>query len=297
MKVFKAFCPVDNLLLKSIALLDRFGLGPKDIVKYRHPQEDYFLASRKYPIFAVADGVTLELDKMGRYPDPSGAGEVARIFCEVAVKEAEKVYSRFGKSDLRKVFARANLAVAKYNRSQDRAKAKLNYWDFDLFAATMALAVVKDKLVYWASLCDSFVMCFDKAGRQKFKSPDCWPTLRQNLPQNWLAAPEGKRKKIIRRVYRNGTNKKGELIGYGVVTGEKAAARYLNLGRLAVERGDVVFVLTDGFENHMNLPQFVELFNKWPKDLSKKVKTFIARKSLNDPQAFGKEKTLIAIRF
>lgn len=278
-------------------MLDRFGLGPKDTAKYRHPQEDYLLESRKYPIFAVADGVTLELDKKGSYPNPSGAGEVARIFCEVAVKEAEKVYNHFGESDLRKVFARANLAVAKYNRSQGWAKGKLNYWDFDLFAATAAWAVVKDKLVYWASLCDSYVMHFDRRGQQKFKSPDCWPTLRQNLPKNWLERSEAERKKIIRRDYRNGISKKDELIGYGVVTGEKTAERYLNFGRLVFEKGDVVFVLTDGFENYMSLPQFIELFNKWPRDLNKKVKSFVARKSLNDPQAFGKEKTLIAIKF
>ena len=39
----------------------------------------YFIQSNKYPIFIVADGVTLKRDKEGNYPVPSDAFEAAKI--------------------------------------------------------------------------------------------------------------------------------------------------------------------------------------------------------------------------
>ena len=89
MKVFKIFEPISGLLLKSLGILDKFGFTVDEIKKYSHPREDYFKISEKFPIFAVADGVTLEYSG-GKYPNPSGAGEVAKIFCEAVIKETEK---------------------------------------------------------------------------------------------------------------------------------------------------------------------------------------------------------------
>jgi len=94
------------------------------------------LQSGKYPIFAVADGVTIELDKNNNYPNSSGAGEVAKIFCERAIKEAEKIYEQFDEFKIRQVFKKANAAVEVYNRTQERSKKTSNFWDFDLLAAT-----------------------------------------------------------------------------------------------------------------------------------------------------------------
>lgn len=297
MKVFKTIEPISKLILKTAAVLNSFGLEIKDFGKTEHPQEDYLAVSKRHPIFAVADGVTLELNKDGTYPSFSGSGEVAKIFCETIVKETDKIYSNFTVSSIKKIFARANTAAGKFNNEHGRARKKLNYWNIDLFAATTAFAVVKDRVVYWASLCDSYVAHFDNLGQLKFKSPDPWPSFRENLPKDWAKIPEVKRKKIIRRMYRNGVNKKGELIGYGVVTGEKSAERYLNFGQFEVKNGDVVFILTDGFENYINLPEFIQLFNKWPRDLDRRVKSFVAKKSIRNPRDYGHEKTIIAIKF
>jgi len=297
MKIFKLWEPVSGLILKTVSALDSFGVEIDEKGKYFHPREDFLAASKKLSIFAVADGVTLELNERGSYPKPSGAGAVAKIFCRAIVQEIEKAYSRLTVPGLKKVFAKANSAVAKYNRSHGRAPGRLDYWSYDLFAATAAWAAVKENQVYWSTLCDSSLACFDGHGRIKFKSPDCWETYRKNLPSDWTKLPEAERKKIARRVYRNGVNARGELIGYGVVTGEKAAERYLKYGRFTVDKGDVVFVFSDGFEGYIGQPDFVKMFADWSSGLTKKVKVYTADKSLKNPSGFGRERTLIALKF
>jgi serine/threonine protein phosphatase PrpC len=295
MKVFKIFEPISEVLLKTLGILDKFGFTVGEIKKYSHPQEDYFEISKKFSIFAVADGVTLEYSG-GKYPNPSGAGEVAKIFCESVIKEAEKLYSKFVVSDIKKVFSKANFDVEKYNIKQGRVKNKINYWDFDLFAATAAFVIIKNDYVYWASMCDSSVTHFNKSGKLKFSSPECWQDLRKNLPANWDEIPECERRKEIRKTYRNGIDKKCNLIGYGVVTGEEIAEKYLNFGKFPIESGDIVVVLTDGFENYIKLPEFIDMFKKWPEDLKKQVESFTAKKSLDNPKKFGHERTLIAVK-
>ncbi len=294
--VFDAFQNIPKSISVLASLLTGFGIEIKDFPKCLHPREDFHKISKKYPIFAVSDGVTLELDKKGNYPKNSGAGKVAKIFCEMIIKEAEKKYGDFTVPDLKKIFSEVNLKVAKYNQSSGRTKGKLNYLDFDLFSATGSYVVIKNKIIYWASICDSSVVHFKKDGSIGFKSPDCWKLLRENLPKHWMKIPESERKKIIRKTYRNGVDRNGKLIGYGVITGEKEAERYLQFGKFEVEDGDLVIILTDGFENYIKMESFVKLFLYWPKDIKSKFKKITKQKSIEDPNNFGRERTIIAIK-
>lgn len=271
-----------------------------DIKRFRdrvHPREDYLLVSRRYPIFCVADGVTLEPDAQGRYPHPSGASEIAKIFCKKVIEEAERRYANFSESDLKAVFQNANSAVGKYNRQHGRTKKNSNFWSFDLFAATAAFAVIKNRTAYWASICDSYITRFDARGELKFKCLSCWLNIKQCLPKEWGKLPEPEQKKIIRSKYRNGIDKQGKLIGYGVVTGEKTALKYLEHGSWLIEPSDLILLFTDGFEEYSYLPKFIQLFNLWPPDLKTRVKQFTAQKSVQNPERFGQERSLIAISF
>ncbi len=297
MKIFHIMEPTSRVLTRGLAVLNSFGIELRNRSKHVHAQEDFLVVSKKHPIFAVADGVTLETGPDGAYPKVSGAGAAAKIFCEAVVKEIEKIYKNFGLSDLKKVFAKANAAVGKYNRARGRFKDKLNYWDFDLFAATAAFLVIKEGNVYWASICDSGVAHFNKDAQLVFKSDDKWNVIRENLPADWLKIPESERKKIIRKTYRNGVGPTGRLIGYGVVTGEKAAERYLNCNKFTVDKGDAVLLFTDGFENYLKVGEFVDLFLNWPRSLRSKLKKITRHKSINDPNNFGRERALIAIKF
>ena len=293
---FDAFQKIPKSIFVLASLVTKFGIEIKDFTKCLHPREDFHKISKKYPVFAVSDGVTLELDKKGNYPKTSGAGKVARIFCKTIIKEAEKKYHSFTVPDLKKIFSEANSKVAEYNKSNGREKGKLNYWDFDLFSATGSFVIIKNKFAYWASICDSAVMHFKKNGDIGFKSPDCWNTLKKNLPDGWQKIPETERKKIIRKKHRNGISKDGKLIGYGVITGEKEAERYLRLGKFSVQKGDVVMIFTDGFENYVKLERFAKLFLDWPKNIKTEFKKITNQKSTEDPDKFGRERTIIAVK-
>lgn len=295
LKVFKILEPPSKEFLERI--LSQRRLKPEKYKDYIHPQEDYLLQSERYPIFAVADGVTLELDKNGNYPRPSGASEAARIFCEEIVKEAEKIYDKFGEAEIEPIFKKANDAVGEYNRANGRTKETINFWDFDLFAATAAFAAIKDETVFWGSICDSYVAHFDKNGRLKFKSPECWPRMRRHLPADWEAMGEKEKRIMTRKIYRNGLDEHGNLIGYGVITGEEAALKYFNSGAFKAEPGDLIFLFTDGFEKHLELPEFIDLFKEWPINLESKVKEFTAQKIKENPEEFGRERSLIALFF
>lgn len=290
---FKILEPVSKEFLAVAAKQRNLRLSKN----YVHPQEDYLWLSEKHPIFVVADGVTLEPDKDGRYLSPSPAGAVARIFCERVIKETEKLYDNFTADSIRAVFAKANQAVGEYNFTNGRTKDKINFWDFDLLAATGAFAVIKDDTVFWVSICDSYVACFDKNGKQKFKSSGCWIKVRKNMSRDWKNIDEAKRRKIIRRVYRNGVDESGNLIGYGVITGEEVAWQYANKGSFKINEGDLFFLFTDGFEHYFELPEFIGIFKNWPTDLTVKVKEFTAQKEKENPEKFGRERTLVVVKF
>jgi hypothetical protein len=261
-----------------------------------HPQEDYLETSSRFPIFAVADGVTLEMNPDGTYPNPSGAGEAARLFCTHAICEAEKRYKEFSQDDLSETFLAGNKAVGAYNNSQGRVRNKLNYWNIDLFAATVTFGILKENKFYWASLCDCYVAHYDSDMRPKFRSPECWPAERRCFPPDWEQRPEDERKKEIRRMYRNGVQSDGQMCGYGVATGEANAEKYLNTGVLELSQGDRVFLYSDGFEQYFNLPQFLDIFRLWPDNLQEQIEALTAAKSREDGANFGHERTIIALK-
>lgn len=281
---------IDRFLERDIGLvLDR-------VETYVHPQEDYLLISKRYPIFVVADGVTLEI-KQGAYPVPSGAGKAAQIFCKEVIREAEQIYDNFTEKNVTQVFVKANEAVGEYNRLHGRTKESINFWDFDFFSATAGFIVMRDNIFYWASICDSYVAHFDRNGILLFQSPGCWSIMGKHLPKEWKTMDEEEGTKMAKKLARNKINEKGERIGYGVVTGEKEAEHYLNHGSFSVRQGDFVALFTDGFEPYLRLPEFINLFKDWSNSLRSRVANFTGEKSKNDPAAFAHERSLIIISF
>jgi serine/threonine protein phosphatase PrpC len=271
-----------------------------------HPQEDYFVMSKKYPIFVVADGVSLNFDNKKDYPKHSGAGEAAKIFCETVLAEAEKKFENFEEKDLKEIFEVGSKAVLEYNDSRGRTKDTINYFDIDLFSATTSFLLIKNlprgkagNKAFWWSLCDAGVILCDKEGKQKFISPNGWI----NFPKDWNEKRSDKEKIIIRhRDYRNAVGVNGKLTGYGVVDGEKSAKLYLNTGAMEINAGDLIFVYTDGFENYFELPGFIDIFKSWPaslrdepEDLQSRLEALILEKSKTEPKKYGAEKTLLAI--
>jgi hypothetical protein len=279
--------------------IEKMGGKLEEFGNKSHPQEDFLLKSEKHPIFVVADGVTLIqyiLDKKD-YPNPSPAGEIARIFCEELIRSAESVYETFQESNVKDIFIKANEAVGKYNKEHGRTKETVDYWDNDFYAITAAFVVIKENVVYWGSICDSYVAYFDKNGVQNFISPKC-NDLRQVEPPKFTGDPSDRKAKTIYTwsTTRNGINENGGRIGYGVVTGEPEAGEYLSSGSFQIKEGDLVTVLTDGFEDHLKLPDFISLFTCWPSSLESEVREFTHKKAEEDPETFGHERSLFVIR-
>ncbi len=273
--------------------------GNPDDYKHPHPQEDFLLQSKKYPIFVVADGVTLIqyiLDKEP-YPNPSPAGDLAKIFCQEFIEAAEAKYETFEDGDIVDFFIQANEAVRKYNTGLGRTKDTVDYWKNDFYAATAAFVIIKENTVYWGSICDSYVMGFSN-GKMIFSSPQC-NALKEADGPTFTGDPNDKKAKTIFnwQTKRNGIDEQNRKIGYGVITGEKEAEKYLCSGKFDVKTGDIITVLTDGFEDFMKSSDFTSLFIPWPADLESKIKEFTHRKSQEDPETFGHERSIIAIKF
>lgn len=229
---------------------------------YHHPQEDYLLNSENPPVFVVSDGVTLNFKKFietnTKYPDPSPAGEVARIFCEAVIQSAKEKYQSFNEDSLVDVFREANNKVGEYNQKVGKSEVSGNPTGF--YSATGSFVVIKDSKAYWLSICDAYVAHFDKQMNRKFIS-------------SGICSP------------------------YAVINGEERMANHLETGIFNLEEGDRVFVFTDGFEHYVKNPDFLKLFVEWDESLNERISEFSIEANLTSPEDYGHERSLIAIMF
>ena len=261
----------------------------------RHPPEDAWARSFRHPIFVVADGVTLEPDRHGHYPDPSGAARAAQIFCQTVVREAEARYAEFSATDVPRIFVAANAAVGELNQSAGRSKETSNFWEVDLFATTGAFVVINNHAVNWATIGDANVFQLNRTGIITFQSPEGFARRDANLPLEWHQISQREQKILNRKTYRNGLNAAGESIGYGVATGEATAVPYLKAGRLTMHRDDIIFLCTDGFAPYLTRAEFRRLLAAWPNDLPEQLKSISQTWATQDPERYGDERTLVAL--
>lgn len=274
-----------------------------------HPREDYHLISSKYPIYVVADGVTLKRNAEGDYPVPSGAFEVAKLFCEVVIAEAEARYDSFGdiKSDsskiLEEIFVIGNQKVKEYNDAQGRTPETIDYREFDLFSTTTALVLIKDGKIYWWSLCDAGVFIFESNslghGAQIFQSPEAWPTEAEQISATGSAElSDTEFNKLKKRLFRNAVNERGERLGYGVASGESNARVYLNSGCIESEKDLTIFIYTDGYEDYVKLPEFINIFSEWSggvESIEVQVNKFMEEKERENIK-YARERSLVAVK-
>ncbi len=227
---------------------------------YQHPQEDYLLTLDFPPAFVVSDGVTLDFKKLAdynkKYPNPSPAGEVAKIFCEAVTRSVRNRYEIFDEEKTKEVFKEANSEVKQFNQEIGKSDISGNITGF--YSATGAFVVFKENKAYWVSICDAFVAHFDKEMNIKFISS-------------------------------------GSCIPYAVINGEERMAEHLESGVFDLKKGDHIFVFTDGFEHYVKNPDFLSLFKKWDDNLEKRIAEFSKEMNSRDPEKYGHERSLIAI--
>lgn len=239
----------------------RRGFSEERIGNFDHPQEDYLCTSQEPPVFVVADGVTLDVERLAEnnqaYPDPSPAGKVAQIFCEAVIDAARKQQTHFTNEDIQKLFEAGNGAVRSYNQKHGKSIIAGNRTDY--FAATGGWVFIQGGKAYWGTICDSFVAHFDNQMNKKFMSTGgCDP--------------------------------------YTVINGERRMKKHLETGVRDLAEGDRIMVYTDGFEHHLQNKQFQQLFLEWSNDLKKKVIELSQTLNEKDPDEYGHERSLIVIK-
>lgn len=260
MKYFSIIKPTSEKLVQEFA--EKRNLVEYVKKNYSYPQEDYLIASDTPPVFVVSDGVTLNFAKLVEdnlpYPNPSPAGEVSKIFCETVIKSAKEKYDKFSEADIKDVFKEANNEVAEYNKRIGKSDISGNKTGF--YSATGSFVVVHDNKAYWASICDSFVAHFDKDMNVKFMSTGvCTP--------------------------------------YAVINGEEQMVDYLESGVFDLEKGDSIFVFTDGFEQYVKNSDFQKLFLELDENVQEHISKFSEKMTPEDPEKYGHERSLIAISF
>jgi len=258
MKYFSIIKPTSEKLVQEFA--EKRNLLEYVKKNYSYPQEDYLITSDIPPVFVVSDGVTLNFGKLVEdnlpYPNPSPAGEVSKIFCEAVIKSVKEKYDKFSETDIKNVFKEANSEVATYNTKIGKSDISGNKTGF--YSATGSFAVIRDNKAYWTSICDSFVAHFDKNMNVKFMSTGvCTP--------------------------------------YAVINGEEQMAEYLENGIFDLEKGDSVFVFTDGFEQYVKNPDFQKLFLEEDENIKERIAQFSEKMNLEDPEKYGHERSLISI--
>ena len=304
MKITKIYKPPSARLKKLVAE----KRGWRMTSAFKRLREDYSLQSKKFPIFSVADGVTLAIKPGKTYPVPSGAGEVAKIFCRSAINDSERTYADFQAKNILDIFTQSNTEARNYNSKRGRTEKTINYFDIDYFCATAAFALVRKSELFWGAIGDARVVLKDRNGKIRFSSHDRVAPI-EKLTARKIKHPKPQEKKYFQQKYfRNKIGAKGELVGYGVINGEEEALCYVEYGKAKIQKGDQLFIFSDGFAPYFRLPNFRKLFLEWPSGLEKKISDFTqahvsgrlprnAEKQYRFLYKYASERSLFAIKF
>lgn len=237
------------------------------------PQEDYLSFNKDAKAFVVADGVGLwdGIEYIKKYPNTSGSGKISKIFCQSFIKYLTKN----PKANIQKAFEQSNIASATANKNRSKYNILKN--KNGLFAATAAMAHIKNNVLEWAQICDSGIMVINKDGKIRLKQ-DSYEQL-FNWPNDIKKYDTDLRILIFRSLIRNAVDKNNKAIGYGIITGEPEVNYYLKSGKLKLSPGDCVFLYTDGFTPYLEIQNFRKMIinSLSEKDLQKNINNFIQK--------------------
>lgn len=262
------------------------------------PIEDSFLIEDN--IFSVADGITRDpispLDfrdlsteeLLKNYPKPSPAKAAADLCCRSFIKFSRKNPN----PKLALIFA--NNQIRKMNKQRNPHP---NYLVNDFWACVAAGAVINQNKLHWATIGDCQVAIFHNGGKLKFLSPDGVEDFRDYISKNSGHWRNPDRRRYIRSQFRNNPKNivAGKCVGYGALTGEKNAEKFIISGSREIKKGDLAVLFTDGFAGVTGQKEAPRWLSKSFEDQSSFINydQVLARK---DYQKFGRERTLIAVQ-
>jgi hypothetical protein len=258
---------------------------PEERVKL--PKEDAWAFDKNDFAFAVADGVHLlpgiEYRRGSNYPAPSPAGKLAQEFCANFIKFQKG-------SSLEAAFTKANRAVFHLNKGRRNDMTFLRSEAY--YAATAATGRIKGRIFEWRGICDSSITIVNAKAKILFTHTDHWhhndfgPILANYFHLD--------RSYVFRTFFRNALSKTGKKLGYGVITGQKAAEAYTWFGKRKLQKGDVAILATDGFEAYLKDASFRRAVISMNRSRVERVMEQLKKSHPNNHE-FLSERTLVAV--
>ena len=238
------------------------------------PNEDFYLVSKKYPIFAVTDGVSRTKNLDGSYPKIPGARLAAKEFCKITIDSLEKDFDKADLKTFQKTFNIVNKAIFNLNEKYGINK-KLDYLVQDYFCTCGVAAFIKRNILYYSYIGDCGIRIYNQNDFLKFISLNDVDPL-----EEWRDNKKFKSEKecwiLWRKFLRNRPD--APYLTYGIFTGEKEAENYYHLGKVKIGKGDLVFLHSDGFLCFIKKTKFRNLFRSFKNEkLKEKVEVFVKK--------------------
>ncbi len=267
-----------------------------DFIKFdKKPNEDFYLASSKYLIFAVADGVTQAHFPSGKYAFPAGAQAASKIFCHALLEFLEKKLSQ-KKISLQKLirgsFNLANKRIKELNKREGITQ-KMDNLIYDYFDTVGVVGFIKNNYLYYGYVGDCSLKIFNKENKLKFETEDKVALARERAKKKykkWDQFSKNQKTIIMHKEYRNTLLRQG----YGSFTGEKGVEKYYKIGREKLENKDLIVFHSDGFSEYFQFLEFIKILRKQDKS---GLDDFTFKKAKQNPTKFGTDRTLISIIF
>ena len=261
------------------------------------PNEDAYLISKKFPIFAVADGVTQSHYPNGRYALPYDAKEAAHIFCKATVEYLENNLAIKDASDkkVRETIARAfdftNQKIRNLNE-QHGIQKRMDYKEHDWFDTVGVVVIMVKNTLYYGFVGDCGLVIFDKNNNKKFQTKDMVQPAVNRFKKMYPDSETWdllQHQFVIRKDFRNNPDKK---IGYGSFTGQLGVENYYAFGKKELHKGDMSVLYSDGFFELLKHPNFLKVLRKGQKNM---LDSFVMKKAKENHKKYGDDRTFISI--
>lgn len=278
-----------------------FSASFTDLIKFdKKPNEDFYLISKIFPIFVLADGITQAHFPSGEYAFPLGARAAAEIFCFTVLEFLEKRLSskihdreKLITKLIKKGFDLANKRIWELNKAEGITE-KLDYFVYDYFDTVGILGIILKDNIYYGYVGDCSLLIFDKKNNLRFWTRDqVGPVLKRKAPKkipDWNNLSEPEKIKILHKEFRNHPSGRG----YGSFTGEKEVKKYYEIGNFSLNSGDMIVFYSDGFLPYFKFPEFIKILRKQDK---KALEDFTLKKAKENHKKFGTDRTVIAINY
>lgn len=134
--------------------------------------EDAWKVSKKFPIFAVADGVTVKEYKE-IVNTPSDPKIVADLFCEKTIESLEKNFAKLSVQKIKRAYEFANKSIQIFNKTKK-----------ENFGTVGALVTIKDNKIFGSRVTDCGFALF-RNGKMIFKTPEFWSWKKRHGQKNY----------------------------------------------------------------------------------------------------------------